>query len=441
MEEYVSNNIDKFNGVASLLAKCLLGVGVLVVLIYCMRIGFFPVGLTLSDSLVFIFLAIGFGVLYLFWISLGFFIIYGGHLAHEEYKKVKERKAIELEGRALTADEEVELKYDYSVWLMPIASLFFVAILVLLAIFFEDVFVIIIPLASGFMLFLVTIKWTPLDPSSDPVHIQQRENVRWFILAMALAVAPLMAMSFINALIDVNMKKLGFRQESVSLVLSDENYKTLTTAARTLGLQVLGCPGDSGDNNIVHNVNVLWNGFGERTLIEIVGPKTSGEPAARLELDRQGVSVLKVLDVKTRRSVSYKACLNLEAGSLFESNGAEPTALGKRKINEFRRQLRAFAKTSGLSVVEASITGYADRQPLKAKGDTNLELSRRRALSVSQYLGSILVPLSEDNKSIVGRGVAQTRAECPAGLAPADMSSCLSSDRRVEVVVEFGLRP
>lgn len=74
MEEYVSNNIDKFNGVASLLAKCLLGVGVLVVLIYCMRIGFFPVGLTLSDSLVFIFLAIGFGVLYLFWILLGFFI-------------------------------------------------------------------------------------------------------------------------------------------------------------------------------------------------------------------------------------------------------------------------------------------------------------------------------------------------------------------------------
>lgn len=435
----MSYDVEKMNGTASLLFKGTLSVGVLVVLIYCVRIGFFPVGLTLSDSLLFIFLAVGFGVFYVLWIGMGFICVYGSSLAYDECLKTRSRSIIKQQNRAFTPEEEVQLKYDLSAWIMFTAAVLMFISLVAIAWTLRDVFVLLIPLMSGWICLYATVKWKPMDPGTDPTEVEQREKLRKWMVVVAVAVVPILAMSFINVLVNINMKKLGFRHENVSLILDDKNYKTLTVATRSIGLQILGCPGDSAGNNIVHNVDLLWYGFGERALVQLGGPGKSVEPAARLELDRQGVSVLSLTDMKARRSLSYKACLNLEVGSLFESNGAQPNAQGQRKINEFRRQLRQFSKASGLSVVEVSIAGYADRQPLKAKGDSNRELSRRRALTVSGYLGSLLVPLEDDRKSVLGLGVTRSRAECPDGLAATDLASCLASDRRVEIVVEFGL--
>lgn len=273
----MSYDVEKMNGTASLLFKGTLSVGVLVVLIYCVRIGFFPVGLTLSDSLLFIFLAVGFGVFYVLWIGMGFICVYGSSLAYDECLKTRSRSIIKQQNRAFTPEEEVQLKYDLSAWIMFTAAVLMFISLVAIAWTLRDVFVLLIPLMSGWIFLYATVKWKPMDPGTDPTEVEQREKLRKWMVVVAVAVVPILAMSFINVLVNINMKKLGFRHENVSLILDDKNYKTLTVATRSIGLQILGCPGDSAGNNIVHNVDLLWYGFGERALVQLGGAgKISG---------------------------------------------------------------------------------------------------------------------------------------------------------------------
>ena len=128
--------------------------------------------------------------------------------------------------------------------------------------------------------------------------------------------------------------------------------------------------------------------------------------------------------------------ISLKADSLFEFDSAELTEEGKRALDKIIE-----LRSRNLQNPKIEITGYADRI---GPEEYNLELSKKRALAVRDYLVSH--GIDQNLITAKGLGAADPVATCE-GMRGAELIRCLAPNRRTEVsfsafeVVDEGEQP
>lgn len=405
--------LDSLNDNGSLLVKLVIGIGVAVVFSYCaFSINFFPVGLTLGDSLVFLFIALGFGVFYLLWLALGYFILYS--IAYPFTEKLG--------------------KNDSARFLTFFLGGIFLFMLSWFSYSIHDWGYVIAPLVSGAILLITTFFWNPAPAGSSVQDIQERKKTRVVIILLAVFIVPLIGMKAVSRIVDSSFGLFGINQKNVSLVLSEKNHAIVSGVASGLEVPLFGCELVKGSTRIIDNVNVLWHGIGDIILIDLLRPDENGfKSVARLELESEGTSVLKPLD----SHASFNACINLESDTLFDSYESIPSVEGKKQLDALINKINIYLKSSKLEITSASITGYTDRRPVSKDGDTNYDLSRRRAKSVFDTLSPLFNENVKKLVNVSGKGMSNPKSKCDKIQYALELNECLAVDRRVEVNFKF----
>lgn len=132
--------------------------------------------------------------------------------------------------------------------------------------------------------------------------------------------------------------------------------------------------------------------------------------------------------IKPPEKVPARTSVAFSANSLFDFNKATVKPEGRKALDAFATQLR----DARFDVI--TVTGHTDRFGSDAH---NLDLSRRRAETVSDYL---VVTASIPPNKIVARGVGSSQpvtrpADCTGQSRTLKTLACLQPDRRVEVDV------
>jgi OOP family OmpA-OmpF porin len=409
MEFALKEVLDNLENYGALTVKLIIALGVIVVFSYCaFQINFFPTGLTIGDSLVFIFIALGFGVFYLFWLLLAYTAVYS--LA---YFKINKSKFFSSESL-----------------LMFFLGIFIIVLLGIYIYWVGDFMSILAPLMSGALLIITTSFWNTEKGSLSDEEYSTKKKRRVQVGIFAVLIVPLIAVSAISEFVNGSIRILGIQQKHKSIVLDKNNFKVIQDVAKELNLPIYGCVTNGKQSNIVHNFNILWHGLGERSLVEVLIPKEgTWQPAVRVELDRTGTKVLQILD----KDLSFKTCLSLSSDAVFDLYQSEPNEEGIKALGKFLSKVETYLEDSKLAILSVTITGFTDRIPVIKKNDTNEALSLRRANSVLSALSPLFKNVDKKNISILGKGPKEPLSNCPKALSGNELTKCLSVDRRVEI--------
>jgi OOP family OmpA-OmpF porin len=409
MEFALKEVLDNLENYGALTVKLIIALGVIVVFSYCaFQINFFPTGLTIGDSLVFIFIALGFGVFYLFWLLLAYTAVYS--LAYFKINK-----------SAFCSSESL---------LMFFLGIFIIALLGIYIYWVGDFMSILAPLMSGSLLIITTSFWNTEKGTLSDEEYSTKKKRRIQIGIFAVLIVPLIAVSAISEFVNGSIRILGIQQKHKSIVLDKNNFKVIQDVAKELNLPIYGCVTNGKQSNIVHNFNILWHGLGERSLVEVLIPKEGAwQPAVRVELDRTGTKVLQILD----KDLSFKTCLSLSSDAVFDLYQSEPNEEGIKALGKFLSKVETYLEDSKLTILSVTITGFTDRIPVIKKNDTNEALSLRRANSVLSALSPLFKNVDKKNISILGKGPKEPLSNCPKALSGNELTKCLSVDRRVEI--------
>jgi outer membrane protein OmpA-like peptidoglycan-associated protein len=264
------------------------------------------------------------------------------------------------------------------------------------------------------------------------VEPNQARPVITMVMVLLACFMPLVLSAYLDkALARYTFNRIGLRVEGATLLVDDKNFKMIESSANQLGIPVLHCDIEGTDRMMVYNMDVLWHGVGERSLVAFPPPELSGDlVGSTLELERDGVHVLLPTEADKKQ---MKACLTLNADALFDTYSPDPNPAGQLQLEHMEKELKAYLESRALKVVGASIVGFADSQRVVKPGDDNVQLSERRAKSVQSALGALLAGLSPSDIEVVGLGSAKRKAICDKELHGARLTECMADDRRVEV--------
>lgn len=225
---------------------------------------------------------------------------------------------------------------------------------------------------------------------------------------------------------NVVMPRMGVRQMKVTLKLSEENYEIVASAANGQNLAALSCSTSASGQpeRLVHGVNLLWHGFGERSLVEL----PSDDPhitAPIVELKREGVFVLR------NYRGAIERCLELRGDVLFE--------LGSSDLSNDRTELDdmlTILDTHKSKIKRIRVIGHADAVVHPAGTRRNNQLAVERATVVAQLIKKKIMTESVE-VTPVGHGAREPKTLCKDWPVKATLSECLAQNRRVEVRIEF----
>ncbi|MBK5519265.1 OmpA family protein, partial [Pseudomonas sp. TH10] len=215
-----------------------------------------------------------------------------------------------------------------------------------------------------------------------------------------------------------------------SVSLDAANQKIIKGVVDEFDLRLHSCGNSKTPEQIVHHVNVLWHGLGERTLIELpfLTDSSSGSPY-QVELNRSGVNLVR----RPGNEAGIALCFSLGNDLLFDTYASTLTDEGTAALTAFATQVKTYLKDSKRLIIAISVTGHSDRNPVRAANDSNQKLSLRRAKSVAELLKT-LSPELQLNIKAAGSHVPVS--SCARDLPKAELSECLAMDRRVEIIVQ-----
>nr|WP_279309648.1 OmpA family protein [Pseudomonas koreensis] len=402
---------DLINKQGSFAVKIIIALGIFASWGYCaFSINFFPTGLNIADSLVFIFIALGFGLLYSAWLLFGFMAFFFGHSAW--------------------TDKSSRLTDG-------LACIIFLCFLLYIAFELGSAEASIAPLISGFLLHSSIFQWKKDSPDLDEESKRNQTRLRWTMILFSIFVVPTLALPVFGKIIDSSFGLIGIQQKNVSLALNDENQKVVSDVAKEFNLSIYGCLKDGNQTNIVHHFNVLWHGLGERSLVQLLAyEKGDWKPKAKIELDRNGLKVLTPTDKKN----SFKTCLTVNTDTLFDIYEDTISDHGKKQLAEFTKETKRKLEADNLKILSANISGHTDRVPVMKAGDSNLALSMRRADSVYAEIKDLFADLPESQVKRLGQGSLAPKSNCPRNLSMPEQKECLAVDRRVEIELKVQLK-
>ena len=226
--------LDNFEKLASISLKLSIAAGFLIVFIYCFfKINWFPIGLSLADTVGFIMLALGFAAL-IFAVELPIFM---GVVAIIEKNSQNNRS---------------KNHFFKSKIIFAVISAFFTVIAVgmITKNAISAILFILIYLISTIVIAILSCS----DLRKDAIY-------PYFLIFLIIFIIITMLSIFDEFI----MTNLGIRRPNSIIQLSENDYKLIKTKAEQCHLTL------SGDekNNSLSNVKILWRGMGSYTLIEL----------------------------------------------------------------------------------------------------------------------------------------------------------------------------
>jgi outer membrane protein OmpA-like peptidoglycan-associated protein len=289
-----------------------------------------------------------------------------------------------------------------------------------------------VPLLSGRMLLFALDLYgqqlkEPKERNEEDERIYQGRNVAIYTTSfIAIVFLPFIASPFLFQLIDDSFSLIGIRHSNTTLVLNDNNYKTLKSLADEYGVILNSCSSQS-DRHILRNVNALWHGIGERSLIQLVSKKK--EVQFNVELERGGVTVARIGEGISK----IASCVTLNTDNLFKPYESTLTGEGILQVEKFIEETKSYLESEEQKIVSVTIDGHTDRIPVLNADDSNLALSIRRANEINTRLNSLFQNIPNSMIQINGHGASRSITNCDKGLIGKELSDCLSLDRRVDV--------
>jgi OOP family OmpA-OmpF porin len=387
--------------------KCLLSVGALAVLAYLLvSVQFYPSGLTIGDAFFFLMVAFAFGFAYAVFILAGFLVAQLGNLFWQQRNKGLVRIALAVTG--------------VIVILYAIGN----GVSAMLSSGNGDKLHVIFATAAGFTFsgFCLMLLIESLDKPAPP------RSRKWYrlVLLTALLVSPLVLSSGFIQLINENvvMPKVGLRLTNVTLKLSEENYDILASVAAGQNIAVLGCKTSPAGHpeRLVHGVNLLWHGLGERSLVELPSGKA---PNLIVELKRDGVFALR------NYSGPIERCLELSSDLLFEAGSSVLTS----DDDDLEAMLKVITANKS-TIDKILVIGHADALGYAGNAKENSRLALARAETVKKSIDAASV-VPEKSVKAEGHGAREPKTLCKDWPVKATLSECLAVNRRVEVRIQF----
>nr|WP_315251577.1 hypothetical protein [uncultured Duganella sp.] len=188
-----------------------------------------------------------------------------------------------------------------------------------------------------------------------------------------------------GALVSYVFTQLGFRSQAATVRLSGDALSSVRAAAATAGIDLAICYEDPTHASVTP-VDVLWHGMGTRSLLSLGGSQQNG-------LIRQHTDDIEVAaeDLKMQRARTA-ICQDLRARPLFKSKTAVYVA-GNPAATLAAEADRYFARVNPPSCVVGSddkscnwrfysiiVSGHADTRPVKKDGNELLACQRAQTL-------------------------------------------------------------
>lgn len=395
--------LDLFKAYAATLLQVTITLGVIVVFAYwALIINFYPTGITISESLLFVFAALMFGLFYGLWYLLALGAVHG--LFHWRSDQIKFDSGLFILGIALASVLGIAAWAAHNVKILA-------------------------PLLGAMILLIIPWYWKPLPLYTPVAQVQKYQRLKVLIVLIAIVLPMLFVPDLTANIISNSMQRLGFRQMDVSLSLDTANQNIIKSVVDELDLTLHSCGNSSHPEQVVHHVNVLWHGLGERTLIEMPFLTDSSGSAYQFELNRSGVNVVRRPDNKA----GIPLCFTLGNDLLFESFASTLTPDGDAALTAFAEKVKTYLEESKRKVIAVTVTGHSDRNPVLASNDSNQKLSRRRAESVVEKLKTLGPELQ---LKIKAAGSHLPISTCARNLPKQELKECLAMDRRVQIVIQ-----
>lgn len=466
----LKEKVETYGAIAALFYKISAAIGAIIVFAYLFEIGFFPTGLTAAEVIFFIFVAMGFGLLYLILITFAavsaIWLINAGVwlrncLIFERRRGTARWKAWQLPQstpairfhrirfRATRISKRVhhplhpELRGGFYLCL----SIAFSVLLLSLAMLTKDHSV--RPEVGIFLAGLVALISANVEMKENKIKAGKKGlwTSSWFRAFLTLGFPLVILFTFGGGteLLHLVFQRFGIRTLNASVEIPVAELDSVERIADAQNRPLLDCRRSSaGDKLLVHHANVLWTEVGSTTDLsfEVYGapqarwlaPDPGPLQQATLKLDTASIHIL---DAKP----PLNPCFDLPNDMLFGSASYELTA-------EAKDELRALASSIQHDGQPARIIvrGHSDARRIGGRmerdvGD-NQRLSERRAEAVAQALRALMkVP----GLVITSEGVSsrEPKVSCPAGGSTTlyEAQQCNAPNRRVEIRVTYALVP
>jgi hypothetical protein len=263
----------------------------------------------------------------------------------------------------------------------------------------------------------------PVPPSPATANLDARSRGAFASIAVGILFAyiPLLAAQHSFNYV---MSGLGLRSDAV-LIVNKVNFATMQAAADAKGVLLHSCKMD-GDSYSISNVRVLWHGVGLRSYIELKGTSAADTSDTRIELDSAGV--------KVSRGGKEAVCQELKNGIYF-SSGKETFEEGQWAVSKSFVDKFMLEATNG-GDKKVIIVGFADPMPREKEG--NFVLAHKRACTVFHQLvrdesigeEDALIDIRLDRDGISGCGEMKDSLK---------QRACFEQGRRVELQVLQGV--
>ena len=234
-----------------------IGIGAILIFIYCFfYINYIPSQLSFSDSLSYIFISLGFGVLYLCFLFFHLFLVFCFY--HKKF---------------LGKNEWV--LYFFGVILIP------VVLFLCFFIFGFNYKILILLLFYYFIIYLFLRLFYKLSLGAI------------FLFFTLLSLYPLFIDGVFDAFLDKTLSRLSIKMDNASISLADEEFLFIRKIANEQGINLKTSCNIFDRRKLIHDVNILWS-IGKESLIEISGKDNEENGRIRLTVNNDNMKPIKI---------------------------------------------------------------------------------------------------------------------------------------------------
>lgn len=384
------HEIIKLVGFFSAFIKYAPLLGVLLIFKYCfIDINYIPKGLSISDSLVYIFVSVGFGIFIIFFTLLHVFSI----LFLSSY----------LRKRYLSTNNRFESCFLIFMGFVFLFLVFFIRLYI-----FDNIYFNIILLFVYFVIIYFSL--IEIDKSKN-------SSVKVFF-GISLVFFNFVLGGVSERLLDKTLSSLSIKNDHTSIRVTDKDFLFINDILEKQNLSLKTTCDVLYKTNIIHDVRVLW-GIGQESFLDIEG--------VRFSINNDNLTIIKNTNSPPRKCVLKKFRWIFDEGAYHIQDSA------KKEVDDF------VLKYPKESIKEITIYGLTDLKPYKKGG--NKKLSEKRAESVVQYIKEIDKKSNyERNISLKTKGLAnfEYNPYCKKNILPIrDLKDCDGINRGVILELEL----
>jgi len=343
LDEKVNDNffdiLVKYKESLSILTTLSFLIGVVVIFKYLFfDINYLPSSLSFNDSANYLFISLGFGILYSFFVLISILSVLF--------------LVPSLSRRHLNASG------FFSCLLFFVGLCFLISIITFFI--YEKECLFILGFLVSFSVYLLVIYYS--------FKLDNPEIRTKFFLGALIFLIPFVVHGVFNKVSNIVLNQLNIKNNSASIVLSDSEFLFINSVFNEYNLSFITSCNIRDKNKIIHDVNILWS-IGEESLIEIYGGNGEFNKKIRFTVNNKDI---RVIGVNNPKKCIFKDFRNIFTEGSYSINNNESLS----RINAFIEKYNNLDKIT--------VYGISDLKPYKKKG--NKKLSEERAQSIKKHL-------------------------------------------------------